>query len=190
MQGAQRIREFHPRFHDATDGEIFAARFSLSDAHLAIARERGFASWTRLKRHIETPGRANDANLPHHERIEDPDFRRAVDLLDAGDADGLSAHLKSHPGLVRQRVVFEGGNYFRNPSLLEFVAENPIRHGKLPANTVAVARVILEAGAAEDRAAMNETLGLVCSGRVARECGVQSPLIDLLCAAGADPNSG
>ena len=36
--------------------------------------------------------------------------------------------------------------------------------------------------------ALNETLGLVCSGRVARESGVQLPLIDLLCDHGADPN--
>ena len=45
---------------------------------------------------------------------------------------GLRAHLKQHPKLVHQRVVFEGGNYFRNPTLLEFVAENPVRHGTLP----------------------------------------------------------
>ena len=33
-----------------------------------------------------------------------------------------------------------------------------------------------------------ETLGLVATGRVARECGVQIPLIDLLCDRGADPD--
>ena len=125
-------------------------------------------------------------NLPHHERIEDPRFRRAVDLLDAGDTAGLRAHLKQHPHVVRQHVVFEGGNYFRNPTLLEFVAENPIRHGTLPGNIVAVTEVILEAGA--ERYALNETLGLICSGRVPRECRVQLPLIDLLCDHGADPN--
>jgi Ankyrin repeats (3 copies) len=88
--------------------------------------------------------------------------------------------------VVRQHVVFEGGNYFRNPTLLEFVAENPIRHGTLPGNIVAVTEVILEAGA--ERYALNETLGLICSGRVPRECRVQLPLIDLLCDHGADPN--
>jgi hypothetical protein len=124
-------------------------------------------------------------SLPHHERIEDVAFRRAVDLLDAGDAAGLREHLEQHPDLVRQRVVFEG-NYFRNPTLLEFVAENPIRRGTLPVNIVDVAKVILHAGA--EPAAVEETLGLVCSGRVARECGVQARLIDLLCDRGADPN--
>ncbi len=117
-------------------------------------------------------------------RIEDVEFRRAVDLLDAGDVEGLRVHLAEHPGLATQRVVFEGGGYFGNPALLEFVAENPIRHGRLPANIVAVAQVILEAGA--EPKARDGALGLVASGRVARECGVQVALIELLCGAGAD----
>jgi hypothetical protein len=37
---------------------------------------------------------------------------------------------------------------------------------------------------------LNGTLGLVCSGRVSRECRVQIPLIDLLCEYGAGPDSG
>lgn len=184
---AQRIREFHPRFAVATDSEIFAARLRLSDAQLAIARESGFASWARLKRHIEKPTVSGQLNLPHHERIEDATFRRGVELLDAGDAAGLRAHLRRHPNLGHQRVVFEGGNYFCNPTLLEFVAENPVRRGTLPPNIVQVTQVILEAGV--ERSALNETLALVCSGRVSRECRVQLPLIDLLCAHGADTDS-
>ncbi len=188
-QAAQRIREFHPRFTKATDAEIFDTPFTLSDAQLVIARESGFPSWARLKNRIEKPTRADNLNLPMHERIEDTSFRRAVDLLDTGDVAGLRAHLTEHPDLVHQHVQFEGGNYFRNPTLLEFVAENPIRRGTLPANIVEVARVILDAGAKRDPSTLNETLGLVCSGRVPRECRVQLPLIDLLCDYGADPKS-
>lgn len=189
-QAAQRIREFHPRFKHATDAAIFDAKFCLTDAQLTVARERGFASWPKLKRRVERPSPADDLCLPFQERIQNPAFRRAVDLLDAGDVEGLRAHLSVHPNLVHERVVFEGGNYFQNPSLLEFVAENPIRRGKLPANIVEVAKLILDAGARDDRATVDETLGLVCSGRVPRECGVQIPLIDLLCDYGADPNRG
>ncbi|MBV8897117.1 MAG: ankyrin repeat domain-containing protein [Acidobacteriaceae bacterium] len=183
---AQRIREFHPAFRSAPDAEIFAARLRLSDAQLTIAREHGFPSWARLKRRIETPTLADRLDLPHQERIEDPVFRRAVDLLDAGDAPALRAHLNAHPGLVRQHVVFEGGNYFRHPTLLEFAAENPIRHGTLPANIVKVARIIIDAGA--EKSSLDETLELVSTGRVPRECGVQVPLINLLCEHRADPN--
>jgi hypothetical protein len=189
-QAAQRIREFHPRFKQAVDAAIFDAKFNLADAQLTIARERGFASWPKLKRRVEKPAPADDLSLPFQERIRDPAFRRAVDLLDAGDVEELRNHLGVHPNLVRQCVVFEGGNYFQKPSLLAFVAENPIRHGTLPANIVEVAKLILEAGAKDDRAMLNETLGLVSTGRVPRECGVQIPLIDLLCDYGADPNLG
>jgi hypothetical protein len=183
---AQRIREFHPRFARATDAEIFAARLKLSDAQLVIARESGFPSWSRLKRHIEKPSKADQLNLPHHERIEDPIFRRAVDLIDAGDAAGLSAHLKLHPKLVHEHVNFEGSNYFASPTLLQFIAENPVRHGKLPANILEIAKVILDAQPSPSE--VNETLGLVATGRVPRECGVQVPLINLLVDHGADPN--
>lgn len=133
---------------------------------------------------------SNDLNLPHHKRIEDAVFRQAVHLLDAGDADGLRAYLANYPALIHQRVVFEGGNYFINPTLLEFIAENPVRHGRLPPNIVHIAKVVLEGGSKTDPLSINSTLALVCSGRVPRECGVQGPLIDLLCDYKADPNSG
>jgi len=184
---AQRIREFHPRLNRATDTEIFDTQLSLGDAQLTIAREYGFPSWTRLKQHIEKPAVSDRLNLPYHERIEDATFRRAVELLDAGEVAGLREYLKRHPNLAHQRVVFEGGNYFRNPALLEFVAENPVRHGTLPQNVVQVAQAILDAGV--EQSALNETLMLVATGSVPRECRVQLPLIDFLCDRGADPGS-
>ena len=184
---AQRLREFHPSLRLATDHEIFSTHLTLGDAQLAIAREYGFASWTRLKHHIEWPDLGDNLALPHHERIDDAVFRQAVNLIDAGDVSGLSRLLKANPNLIHQRVLFEGGNYFRNPGLLEFIAENPVRHGTLPPNIVAVAVILLEAG--PEQRSVNDTLGLVVSGRVTRECKVQIPLIDVLCKYGADPNS-
>ncbi len=184
---AQRIREFHPRFHQATDAAIFSAQLRLSDAQLVIAREHGFASWAKLKAQIEKPALANQLDLPHHERISDVAFRRAVALLDAGDTAALRTHLKQHPDLVHEQVNFEGENYFRNPTLLEFIAENPIRHGTLPPNILDVAKVILDAGS--PLSSRSEALNLVATGIVPRECRVQIPLIDLLCDHGADPAS-
>lgn len=122
---------------------------------------------------------------PHHERIADPTFRQAVELLDAGLADSLRKWLIAHPPLVHQRVSFEEGGYFADPTLLEFVAENPIRRETLPKNIVEVARVILDAGA--DQQSRQSTLALVATGRIARETGTQSQLIRLLCERGADP---
>jgi len=110
----------------------------------------------------------------------------AVGLLDGGRVEELREYLRRRPELVHQRVEFAGENYFQRPGLLAFVAENPVRHGSLPGNIAEVAAVILEAGARRDTGAVNETLALVSSGRVARECGVQVRLIDLLCDHGGD----
>ena len=183
---AQRMREFHPQCRDLTDEAIFDRKMSLADAQLTIARERGFKSWPRLKDHVDKPELAERIKKPRHELIEDAAFRQAVDLLDAGDAAGLREHLKAHKKLLLQRVEFEGWNYFRNPTLLEFVAENPIRHGKLPESIVEVARVILEAG--PDQASRDTTLALVATGSVPLRMGLAVPLIELLCEYGADPD--
>lgn len=186
---AQRLREFHPRLRPLSDAEIFDTTVKLADAQLAVARESGFPSWARLKRHIENPTLTDRLDLPHHERIEDGVFRRAVDMIDAGDAAGLRDYLREHPRLVHQHVAFEGWNYFHTPTLLEFVAGNPVRHETLPGNIVEVATAILDGGADGDQSALNETLELVATGRVPRECGQQLPLIDLLCERGADANA-
>ncbi len=113
-----------------------------------------------------------------------PSFEKALDLMDRGDLEGLRAHLENHPFLVKQRLHFEDSNYFRNPALLDFVADNPIRRGTLPSNIVDVAKLLINAGAESVTAALE----LVCSGRVPRECGVQGPLIELLCRTGANPD--
>lgn len=184
----QRIREFHPRFRKASDASIAGAVLKLSDAQLAIAREYGFASWPRLKRYIENPTR-EQLNLPAHERVQDAAFRRAIDLLDAGDAHELRAYLEANPRLARERVRLEGGNYFQEPALLEFIAENPTRHGSLPANAAEIARVILDAGGKDDLASLDSALALVASSDVARASGVQVELMNVLCDAGADPSA-
>jgi hypothetical protein len=128
------------------------------------------------------------SDAPLHERIEDPGFRQAVHLIDTGDVAALRDHLNANRYLMTMRVHFDDMDYFTDPGLLEFIAENPVRHGRLPANIVTVAQVILDAGARSDRRAIDSTLALVASGRVAREAGVQVPLIDLLCEHAADPN--
>lgn len=188
IQAFQRIREFHPRMHERSDETIATATLSLADAQLTIAREYGFPSWQKLKTFVESKD-ASVLDLPAHERINDPNFRRAVHLMDAGDVEGLREQLRDHPELVHQRATLQGGNYFQHPSLLEFIAENPVRVGRLPKNAADVARVILDAGAGNDREALNSALDLAASSRVARESGVQRALIDVLCEYGANPNA-
>ena len=121
--------------------------------------------------------------------MTDDPFRDAVSAIDAGDVPALERLLAAHPALVRDRL--DGGEgYFRNPYLLWFVAENPIRNGRLPPNIVEVTRALLAAAREMPsyREQVDYALALVTSGRVPRECGVQLPLIDLLLEAGADPD--
>jgi len=130
-------------------------------------------------------------------RILDPIFRSAVAALDAGDVEGLKAILQKHPELAHQRADEEGwfaGSYFRHPTLLHFVANNPYRHETMPRRILESAEAILDAGAEIDattEAGNDHTvLGLVTSCEPARKAGVQIPLIELLVRRGADPSRG
>lgn len=120
----------------------------------------------------------------------DPTFRQALAALDSGDVATLSLLLEEHPRLVRERIA-GGEGYFANPYLLWFVAENPIRSGSLPANIGEITRVLVNALRSHAVDSLSEqvdyALALVCSGRVARECGAQRELIDVLIEAGAAP---
>lgn len=185
MSAYQRVREFHPKLSDLSDFQLSGRTFSLSDAQLSIAREYGYVSWPRLR---EVVARGQSVDLIHNERIEDAVFCQALDFLDEGNEAMLRAHLAAHPEVVHQRVTFEGDNYFTEPTLLEFVAENPVRRGELPENITEIARLILETGARKNQKSLDETALLVASGRIARECGVQQGLLEVLCDCGADPN--
>ena len=121
--------------------------------------------------------------------ITDPLFRQAVEAIDAGDEATLRALVDAHPRLVRDRLVSAEEGYFEKPYLIWFVADNPIRHEKLPDNIVEVTGLLI--GYVRQLAPetydhqINYTLGLVATGRIPRECGVQIALIDLLLESGA-----
>ena len=50
------------------------AHLRLSDAQLAIARESGFPSWARLKRHIEKPTLSDQLNCRIMSGLKMPHF--------------------------------------------------------------------------------------------------------------------
>lgn len=135
--------------------------------------------------------------------ILDKQFREAVSAMDAGDIPTLQRLLTEHPELVRERLEMPGewlrdtvGNalegFFQQPYLLWFVAEDPVRNGKLPPNIAEVARVIIEAAQQEGVESLQEQLDyairLVSWSWIAKECNVQIALIDVLLDAGASPN--
>ena len=129
-----------------------------------------------------------------NEDIKDPLFREAVEAIDAGDRQTLSRLVSQHPYLVRERLDHPEEGYFANPYLLWFIADNPIRHGKLPANIVEITALLIECVKKEARESLKEqldyALGLVNTGRIPRESGSQIALMDLLIDAGAQPGEG
>lgn len=181
----QRLREFVPRLNNASDETIASDPIKLAEAQFALAREYGYASWSKLKSYVESPSHS-DADTSYEARIQSADFKLAVQLIDAGNAAGLKRLLASNPLLVKQREFFSIADYFGSPTLLEFVAENPVRQGILRPEVLDVARAILDAQ--PDASAIDRTLELVASGRIPREGGVQVALIDLLCDRGANPD--
>lgn len=127
-------------------------------------------------------------------------FRQAVSAIDQGEGDALEALLSAHPELVRERLDSPGpwlqeqvgdalDGFFERPWLLWFVAEDPVRNGRLPGNIAALAGAIVDAARREGVASLQEqldsTLRLVSWSWIARECGVQIALIDVLADAGA-----
>ena len=64
---AEVVREFHPRLRDAQAGSPELERFTRADAQLVIARQFGFASWPKLKAHLELVTRY--ARSPHAQPV-------------------------------------------------------------------------------------------------------------------------
>lgn len=62
------VREFHPRFASAGASEL--AGIGRSDLQLALARSYGFASWARLRDHVELVNRLT--RNPHEQQVGDP----------------------------------------------------------------------------------------------------------------------
>ena len=139
--------------------------------------------------------------LAIHRTITNSLFRQAVDLIDAGEVVELAEHLDQHPDLLGIAPSFsetsvpsgtQPGQYFDQPKLLWFIAENPVRNDTLPDNIAYVAQCIINKQRVHSpntlQRDLDYTLALVVSGRVARETGNQRDLIATLVRSGANPN--
>ena len=130
----------------------------------------------------------------NNSEIKDPIFLKAVEAIDAGDQPLLESLLEQYPELVKQRLNYPEDGYFKNPYLLWFVADNPIRMDKLPPNIANIAKLLVNSirkNAPETfEEQINYALGLVATGRIPRECGVQNELMDVFIDAGAIPGGG
>ena len=74
------------------------------------------------------PDREQIIELLDRPVIRDPNFRAAVAAIRAGDVDGLGRLLDQHPELLHMRAIEPDcypRDYFRDPKLFWFIANNP-----------------------------------------------------------------
>jgi len=127
-------------------------------------------------------------------------FQQAVSAIDSGDEKTLRQLLDAHSQLATQRLYSPGEwvtnvigdalkSYFKDPYLLWFVSEDAVRNGKLPTNIANIASIIIQKAKSEDPTNLQEqleyALRLVAWSTVARDCGVQIELLDILVNSGA-----
>jgi len=121
-----------------------------------------------------------------------PQFEAAVDAVVSGDMTALHRLLRHHRELVLARSVRP-----HHATLLHYVAANGVEdiRQKTPPNAVAVATVLLEAGAAVDASAdtygggpQQTPLNLLVSSTHPARAGLQAPLVDALADYGAAVN--
>jgi len=124
--------------------------------------------------------------------IRDPSFRAAVTAIHRGDAAGLARLIDAEPRLLRESIVepecYRAASrfqYFRDPRLFWFIANNPTLVERMPSNMAEIARTMIDRSV--DRADLDYALELVMTSSPAKEQGLQSPLVELLTAAGATP---
>ncbi|HUI53887.1 MAG TPA: ankyrin repeat domain-containing protein [Bryobacteraceae bacterium] len=172
---AKRMEQRWRKLQKTNDG---AARCTLAGAQFFIAREHGFRSWPKFARHVEALARANSPVSQ---------FEAAVDAIISGDAAGLERLLGVNPKLARARSTRE-----HRSTLLHYVSANGVEdfRQKTPQNIVAIAKLLLEAGAdvnAESDAygGRSTTLGLTATSCHPEDAGVQIPLMELLIEYGA-----
>src|SRR5688572_4168843 len=150
----------------------------LSSAQFVIARAHGFESWPRLAKHLEALAAASSAIAS---------YEAAADAIVDGAADTLTALLRHTPDLIGTRSTRE-----HRATLLHYVAANGVENyrQRAPANAVAIATILLDAGADVDAEADMygggaTTLGLVATSVHPQQAGVQKDLMELLLRRGA-----
>jgi ankyrin repeat protein len=131
-------------------------------------------------------------------------FQQAVSAIDAGNEETLKQLLDAHPELATNRLYSPGEwvttvigdalkSFFKDPYLLWFVSEDAVRNGKLPKNIATIASIIIQKAKSAKEVNLQEQLDyalrLIAWSTVARDCGVQIELLDVLINSGANINS-
>ncbi len=170
-----RIKSYHPRFRGMPDSEVRSTTFALADAQLIVARWNYFESWLELAGYVEAV--TDESSLVSH-------FESAVDAIVDGDVAALEGLLRASPDLIRARSTRR-----HHATLLHYVGANGTEKQRTPRNAVAIARILLDAGAevnaVGERYRGTTALGLVATSVHPSQAGVQDALMEILLAYGA-----
>jgi ankyrin repeat protein len=128
--------------------------------------------------------------LLDRDRIDDPSMRAAVKAVQTGDTARLARLLDAEPRLLRERALgpeayrkATRNQYFRDPKLFWFIANNPTLKRRMPDNMVEDAETMIARGV--EQADLDYALELVMTSAMARAQGLQAPLVRCLVQAGA-----
>jgi hypothetical protein len=94
----RRVASHYPH-GSAPDATREAARLKLSGAQLVVAREYGFASWQKLKRHVESLSGGSDETAPTRK------FRQIVAELHLADVAAAAAFFEEDLGFKRSYTL-------------------------------------------------------------------------------------
>jgi hypothetical protein len=177
---AWRFKWMHPRFRGLGIAEVRAAKLTLEDARLLVAREYFLEDWDALARFAtEAVGNGPVAR-----------FEAAVEAVIEGDRVALERKLRAEPVLVHARST-----RMHHATLLHYLAANGVEgfRQRTPPNALEIARLLLDAGADPNALAdmydeRCTTLGLLVSSSPPHEAGLQLPLALLLLEHGALPD--
>ena len=172
-----RFKWLHPSFRGRHVSEVGAAALELADARIVVAREHGFEGWSGLAAFTDDVRRDGPTTR----------FEAAVEAVITGDLEALRSMLQADPGLVHARSVRR-----HHATLLHYVAANGVESGrqKTPANAVAVAKALLDAGAEVDALAdmydeKCTTMSMLVSSAHPANAGLQAALAESLLDHGA-----
>ena len=122
------------------------------------------------------PDRAAIVALLDRATIVDPAFREAVRAIHSGDATTLAGLLDANAGLLQRRNTepeafrkAKRHDYFRDPRLFWYVANNPTLIERLPSTIVDVARVFIGHGV--EQSELDYALARLMSGGEVGEHG-------------------
>jgi ankyrin repeat protein len=150
----------------------------LADAQFFLAREHGFLSWPKFAGQVRALQNAQSSVTS---------FEAAADAIAAGEELALAALLREDPTLVKARSLRD-----HRSMLLHYCSANGVEDFRqtTPPNVVAMARMLLDAGAevnAESDAygGGSTTLMLAATSVHPERVGVQTALMELLLDHGA-----